>query len=467
MSLQAWIQGLVKLVFLLALYCGWDYVLGFLVTKLGRVLLKQLGMPTFRFTFEWISVHWGLSELTVAVGPFCWLNPPQKGFEEANFVSIRRMAVRLKPASVVGALLRGEPIEVRNVEVEGVTVLLERTTRHGLNLWACLGVTEAQGEDLRKKAEMEKELETEYEAFEELGDDATGLPKSPAASAPAADDGPRLLVWRVCLRGVKAHIDAFLTRSTTRSVTSSSALKIDVEILQRALRPARRTKRGPLEGLTVPELVSRVVSKIIDRVVASNKVALLKTATNAAIDQSAAATRQLANATAKGTMNTLSNMTHTSTAKVHERLSHAALDAQACGGASQLAVRVISAKHLDSLKGGKPSAYLKLQIGKKGVKAKSSSKHASHNPDWKETLLLAPVESLDLDLRVQVYDKSLFSRDDQLGATIRIPLRERLELGKELDAWFVVPQGPDEDLVILTNVSDDPRPVVHLSLLLT
>ena len=37
-------------------------------------------------------------------------------------------------------------------------------------------------------------LETEYEAFEELGDDATGLPKSPAASAPAADDGPRLLV---------------------------------------------------------------------------------------------------------------------------------------------------------------------------------------------------------------------------------------------------------------------------------
>ena len=42
-----------------------------------------------RFTFEWISVHWGLSELTVAVGPFCWLNPPQKGFEEANFVFVR------------------------------------------------------------------------------------------------------------------------------------------------------------------------------------------------------------------------------------------------------------------------------------------------------------------------------------------------------------------------------------------
>ena len=48
--------------------------------------------------------------------------------------------------------------------------------------------------------------------------------------------------------------------------------------------------------------------------------------------------------------------------------------------------------------------------------------------DWAKTITLTPITDLEEDLRIQVYDRRMFAEDDQLGQTLKIPLRDHPQI---------------------------------------
>ena len=71
--------------------------------------------------------------------------------------------------------------------------------------------------------------------------------------------------------------------------------------------------------------------------------------------------------------------------------------------------------------------------------------------------MLRPVEALDLDLRVQVYDRHLFGEDRQIGSTLKIPLADLLDAAVA-SRWYNVPQGDGVPF------EESKNPAVQLSL---
>lgn len=110
------------------------------------------------------------------------------------------------------------------------------------------------------------------------------------------------------------------------------------------------------------------------------------------------------------------------------------------------------------LKGGTEESSLSSFSA--GVKAKSKCATSSNNPAWDDTITLTPVESLDLDLRVQIYDKHVFHADVQAHGTLKIPLAQLLE-NQTRDEWFLMPQGDDD-----AQHPADKQPAIKLKLTL-
>ena len=103
------------------------------------------------------------------------------------------------------------------------------------------------------------------------------------------------------------------------------------------------------------------------------------------------------------------------------------------------------AKHLPAGHKKRPAAYLKLQVGKKGVKQKTAAAPASNNPDWGKTITLTPITDLEEDLRIQVYDRRMFAEDDQLGQTLKIPLRDLID-NASVEKWYDIEPTADKPL---------------------
>ena len=55
------------------------------------------------------------------------------------------------------------------------------------------------------------------------------------------------------------------------------------------------------------------------------------------------------------------------------------------------------------------------------------------------------MESMDEDLRIQVYDRRIFAEDDQLGKTLKIPLRELID-NAAVEKWYDIEPTDDKPL---------------------
>ena len=86
-----------------------------------------------------------------------------------------------------------------------------------------------------------------------------------------------------------------------------------------------------------------------------------------------------------------------------------------------------------------------IQVGKKGVKQKTPAAPASNNPDWGKTITLTPITDLEEDVRIQVYDRRIFAEDDQLGKTLKIPLRELID-NAAVEKWYDIEPTDDKPL---------------------
>ncbi|KAJ1461717.1 hypothetical protein M885DRAFT_584673 [Pelagophyceae sp. CCMP2097] len=491
--LQASVQMVERAALVLAVYCGLDYILGFVATKvLEKVVFRDMPPGSFGWRIKWVAVHWGVTELTVTVGPVVWANP-HKFKETPFFLRIRRMSVRLKPASLYSYLRGGKAaVDVRNVEAEGITIHLERHAKQGLNVWAALGCTEvefeaklATSQQAHATDDFDECDDVDVAEFDEC-DVATGPPNTgppSAAEAPAVQDGLLLDVRRVCIRDVNLYADAFLGASKTAAAVHAkqSAIQIrTVELQHRELkpRPARRLRLGRAQpppppqrdGLTIEEVVNKAVWRVVDEVVRQNPLLLVKSAGGAAFDHGVFAAKAAMSASSSAAQAFMLNATHSQQVRVHDRLrgleSPTVDDQTGAIMPRELVVVVLGAKHLQTSKGDKPSAYVKVQIGKKGVKAKTAVRSATKSPQWDETIHLSPVESLNLDVRIQVYSRRIFGEDEQLGETIRLPLRTALVVGVERKEWFVIQTKPDCAVEITKDADGTKAPAIQLSLLL-
>jgi hypothetical protein len=108
----------------------------------GLTMLLQSIMMTpsggYNMSFNWLSLRLGLDESEIVLKDFVWHNTPQ--FTESPFfVKVKRLAIRFNPNTFVNAVLKGTPISVTDIDIDGVVVYIERHAVYGLNLWACLG----------------------------------------------------------------------------------------------------------------------------------------------------------------------------------------------------------------------------------------------------------------------------------------------------------------------------------------
>lgn len=112
-------------------------MLGYSVTKYLKYLMNTPS-GAFNLNFDWISLRLGLDESEIVLKNFIWKNPDIFS-KSPYFVKVQRMGIRFQPETVISAIRNITPIEVSEVEIDGVSVYIERRPKEGLNLWACLG----------------------------------------------------------------------------------------------------------------------------------------------------------------------------------------------------------------------------------------------------------------------------------------------------------------------------------------
>jgi len=86
-----------------------------------------------------------------------------------------------------------------------------------------------------------------------------------------------------------------------------------------------------------------------------------------------------------------------------------------------------------------------LTVAPRRVKQKTAAAPASNNPDWGKTITLTPITDLEEDVRIQVYDRRIFAEDDQLGKTLKIPLRELID-NAAVEKWYDIEPTDDKPL---------------------
>ena len=322
---------------------------------LGVGLAKWLSKLTgFRWSLDWLSLTLGLQNIDLVLSGFVWANPPEfEKLASPYFLEVRRVTLRLETNSLYRALADDGELHVRCLEVEGVTVHVERDKNRGLNLWGCLGFDEAEaaqitqevndarargdaaaaaakptaadgapdagdddddgddgddaGEDVPHKARLARKQARRLRKAEQKA--ARRARKSAEAEAAAAEpDGHwgvpfELDCARCTFRGVKLHAADFLRNARAAKGAKGAAdprLAIQVKFLelsgsQLAVEDATdRTRRGPF----VDELVlQKIVPAIINAALASNKTVLLRTALSAAGGNAGAAAKDAYQAT--------------------------------------------------------------------------------------------------------------------------------------------------------------------------
>ena len=153
-------------------------------------------------------------------------------------IKIDRISCRVNPRSFLSWIKKKRPMEVENVEIERMRLHMERDGKGEMNCWAALGMDAAAGEaayaDAQKSSDKQ-EQDLDPEAFEEDGkNEFKGMDKKEKKKAKkskrekeeAKHAGGVLgmfAVKRVCLRGHRYDIDAFMrkTKTTAKDVQSN------------------------------------------------------------------------------------------------------------------------------------------------------------------------------------------------------------------------------------------------------
>ena len=76
------------------------------------------------------------------------------------------------------------------------------------------------------------------------------------------------------------------------------------------------------------------------------------------------------------------------------------------------------------------------------VSATPSAPRAAASPG---SITLTPITDLEEDLRIQVYDRRMFAEDDQLGQTLKIPLRDLID-NASVEKWYDIEPADDHPL---------------------
>jgi hypothetical protein len=290
-----------------------------------------MSTPTgaFNMNFDWISLRLGLDESEIVLKNFIWKNPAI--FKKSPyFVKVQRLGIRFQLESVFRAIKNNTSIDVSEVEIDGVSVYIERRTKEGLNLWACLGsgdedktTTETSIEasvvqnvsSAMKFAQASEDGEAESEAvlgsssnfMSKLGfkkeasksdensisrmdgSDSTAIdPKfdipleSQQGSIPAQSGVEvktsawgvpfTFIVNRLDIINITAYVQDYLN-ATHSSYNSLNAIKISrIEMRKRDL--ATRVKQGGWKGVFLDDLVWKVIGELVSTLLASNSGSL-------------------------------------------------------------------------------------------------------------------------------------------------------------------------------------------------
>ena len=187
------------------------------------------------------------------------------------------------------------------------------------------------------------------------------------------------------------------------------------------------------------QIIKMVVVRCVKTVMSTNGFTNIKMGLGAAGNQIGAGIAGGANAVNNTAARGLLNVGQNTTTQVNARLKGKA------AVADKLIIVAHSAKHLPAGHKKRPAAYLKLQVGKKGVKQKTRAAPASNNPDWNQVVTLSPITDFDEELRIQVYERRIFAEDEQLGKTLKIPLRELIDNAAE-EKWYDIEPTDDKPL---------------------
>lgn len=375
----------------LGLYVWWDYVLGWLVTKIWSRLKFYLELPGYELQFGSISIEWGLftRSTRVEVQKFVWNVPRFKGY----FLQIQRCEVVLD----IYAFIRkaAKPIvAVERVEIEGVTVNLDR--RKELNLWVALGMTEDEGAE--KAQQMENDtMPDDSEVLEDVDE--------------AEYERTAFEVRRLTVRHVKARLDAFvLKKSSDRTLTMEK-----LELSKKELRASKKRR-----SMYFDELVWKSTMALVKKATKDNPLGLATTGFKVA-GQSA---RHSAKSASRGFSSTLMNITRTTSRDLSD--------------SKGVEITVHEAKHLRLPDGSaKPSCYIVV-----GENHKSRIVPFTRNPDFDDFVVHLPSSQ---PLKIRAYIKQIFGDDKQIGLDLDIPIDLLPEDGSLLTDWWEFPNTPEQE----------------------
>ena len=122
-------------------------LVGFLLTEYLQMLLST-PKGAFKMSFKSIVLRLGFIYNDcneIVVNEYVWHNPPR--FRETPYFGrVKQLRIRFCLLSLWRAITRREHIEILDLELEGLTVYMEKGKRvkDGLNLWACLGAENAE-----------------------------------------------------------------------------------------------------------------------------------------------------------------------------------------------------------------------------------------------------------------------------------------------------------------------------------
>ena len=250
-------------------YLMFDYVLGALATFGARYVMESKSGGAYDFYIRWIRVDYGWTELTLTIGPITFKNP--KKFKITPFlIKIDRISCRVNPRSFLDWVKKKRPMEVENVEIERMRLHMERDGKGEMNCWAALGMDAAAGEaayaDAQKSsdkqdldpADFEDDGKDEFKGMEKK--EKKKAKKSKREKEEAKHAGGVLgmfAVKRVCLRGHRYDIDAFMrkTKTTEKDVTSNI---IKMGMLEVFDCRGKKNKKGNYPGLYLDDVISGV-----------------------------------------------------------------------------------------------------------------------------------------------------------------------------------------------------------------
>lgn len=122
---------------------------GFILQQyVSRLLANQSG--AFNFKFGWVTVRLGLDVNVIAIHDFYWMNPDQF-LHTPYLLRVDSLLVRFTPSALFNCFIKQQDLAIESIEIDKITIHIEKEKKSGLNLWAAMGaVAEDQEKEVRE-----------------------------------------------------------------------------------------------------------------------------------------------------------------------------------------------------------------------------------------------------------------------------------------------------------------------------